>query len=125
MGLGCQGSVWHVCNTLQEAKKWSKARHHLKTELLGKHKPFYKVVSPPAQEHSAGAGQASSDASTGIVTPDRLVELAQVAEDSLLDAGSGKALSDFLVKNTSKRLLFYTLRWLGRCCGAYHEMGAT
>ena len=56
--------------------------------------------------------------SGGSPSPDKLLELAQVAEDSMLDAGSGKALSDFLVKNTSKRLLFYTLRWLGRCCGA-------
>ena len=109
--------MWHVCNTLQEARKWSKARHYLKTELFGKHKPFYKVVAPSPPEHSPEEAQALLQ-SGGSPSPDKLLELAQVAEDSMLDAGSGKALSDFLVKNTSKRLLFYTLRWLGRCCGA-------
>ena len=99
-GHQASASKRNVCNTLQEAKRWSKVRHHLKTELFAKHKPFYKVVLAFDQEPRAGAATASSDAS-GVVGPDKLVELAQVAEDSLLDAENGKALSDFLVKHTS------------------------
>ena len=102
LGHQASASKRNVCNTLQEAKRWSKVRHHLKTELFAKHKPFYKVVLASDQEPSAAAATASSDAS-GVVGPEKLVELAQVAEDSLLDAENGKALSDFLVKNTSKR----------------------
>eukprot|EP00972_Heterocapsa_arctica_P023641 3483140-Heterocapsa_arctica.AAC.1 len=62
MGLGHQGSVWHVCNTLQDAKKWSKVRHYLKTELLVKHKPFYKKLALAFQEPSASADLASPEA---------------------------------------------------------------
>ena len=105
MVLGHQGSVWHVCNTLQDAKKWSKVRHYLKTDLLAKHKPFYKVLALAFQEPS---GSAEVSPVTAMVTPDRMSELAQLAEDSLLDAGSGKALNDCLVKNTSKRLCYVT-----------------
>jgi hypothetical protein len=89
---------------LQEATKWSKCRHLLKTELFALHKPFYKVVLAPEQESGAAAARVTSDAAPlEVVGPDRLVELAQVAEGALLDAENGKALSDFLVKNTSKR----------------------
>ena len=91
---------------MQEAKKWSKARYILKAELFAKHRPFYNCVPPPADQASTAAEPAGSEGNAGaggLVVPERLVELAQLAEESLLDSESGKALSSFLVKNTSKR----------------------